>query len=175
MKKMLNLGKRAVKDNTYKKRSIVHVSFEIGILLKGIHGFLEILGGISLLFLSPDRLNRLIYLLTRQALAGDPDDKLANFLIAFGSNLSISTHHFAMIYLISHGIIKFVLVLLLWRKKLWAYPLTIISLILFIAYQVHRYTFTHSSVLILLTIFDIVMIALTYLEYKRIKFNPKTQ
>lgn len=42
------------------------------------------------------------------------------------------------------------------------------SLILFIAYQVYRYTLTQSIFLILLTIFDIIMIGLTYLEYKRI-------
>ncbi|SBW02812.1 hypothetical protein KL86CLO1_11699 [uncultured Eubacteriales bacterium] len=45
----------------------------------------------------------------------------------------------------------------------------IVSLILFIAYQIYRYTLTYSVFLILLSIFDAVMIALTYLEYRRIK------
>lgn len=60
-------------------------------------------------------------------------------------------------------------------RKLWAYPLTIISLILFIAYHVYRYTLTQSMFLILLIVFDLVMIALTYLEYKRINSATKFQ
>jgi len=157
-----------MKDDS-KQKDIVHVSFEIGLLLKGIHGLMEIIGGAGLLFLTPDRLNLLTRFLTKHELLEDPRDKVANFLIALSNSFSISTQHFAVFYLMSHGIIKCILILLLWRRKLWAYPLTIVSLILFIAYQVYRYTFTQSVFLILLTIFDAVMIALTYLEYKRIK------
>jgi uncharacterized membrane protein len=158
-----------MKDTVYKQKDIIHVSFEIGLLLKGIHGLLEIVGGTLLIFLSPDRLNWLTRFLTRHELLEDPKDKVANFLITLSSSFSISTQHFVVFYLMSHGIIKCILILLLWRKKLWAYPLTIISLILFITYQIYRYTLTQSVFLILLTVFDTVMIVLTYLEYKRIK------
>ena len=158
-----------------KQKDIIHVSFEIGLVLKGIDGLMEIIGGVFLLFLSPNRLNWLIRLLTQHELLEDPKDKVANFLITLGSSFSIGAQHFAVFYLMSHGIIKCVLILLLWQRKLWAYPLTIVSLILFIAYQVYRYTFTQSVFLILLTVFDIIMIALTYLEYKRIKSISKIQ
>jgi uncharacterized membrane protein len=164
-----------MKDNVYKQKDIVHISFEIGLLLKGIHSLMEIIGGVFLLFLSPNRLNWLTRFLTQHELMEDPKDRVANFLIALSSSFSINTQHFAVFYLMSHGIIKCILVLLLWRRKLWAYPLTIVSLILFIAYQVYRYTLTQSVFLILLTIFDVVMIALTYLEYKRIKSASKAQ
>jgi uncharacterized membrane protein len=130
---------------------------------------MEIIGGVSLLFLTPNRLNLLTHFLTKHELLEDPRDKVANFLLNLSSSFSISTQHFAVFYLMSHGIIKCILILLLLHRKLWAYPLTIVTLILFIAYQVYRYTLTQSVFLILLTIFDAVMIALTYLEYKRIK------
>ena len=146
-----------------------HVSFEIGLFLKGIDSLMKIIGGAFLLFLSPDRLNWLTRFLTQHELSEDPKDRVANFLITLSSSFSISTQHFAVFYLMSHGIIKCILILLLWRRKLWAYPLTIVSLILFIAYQVYRFTLTQSAFLIVLSIFDAVMIALTYLEYKRIK------
>ena len=158
-----------MKNEAHKRTDIVHVSFEIGLLLKGIHGLLEIIGGVLLLFLTPDRLDLLTRFLTRHELSEDPRDVVANLLLRLSHSFSISTQHFAMFYLASHGIIKCVLILLLWRKKLWAYPLSIISLLLFIAYQVYRYTFTHSVFLLLLSIFDAVMIALTYLEYRKIK------
>lgn len=151
------------------KNDVIHKSFEIGILLKGIDGILEIFGGILLKLISPVRLGKLVVLLTQHELSEDPKDIIANTMIKLSSSFSIDMQNFGVFYLISHGIVKFTLVVLLWRKKLWAYPLTIISLILFIIYQVYRYEVSHSAFLIFLTIFDIIMILLTYLEYKRIK------
>lgn len=151
------------------ENNLVHKSFEIGILLKGIDGVLEIIGGILLIFLNPVRLNKLVVLLTQHELSQDPDDIISNFMIKFSSNFSIDTQYFGVIYLISHGLVKSILIFLLWRKKIWAYPLTIVSLILFIAYQIYRYTITHSMGFILLTFFDIIMIFLTFIEYKRVK------
>lgn len=154
------------------KKNIVHVSFEIALLLKGLNGLAEIFGGFSLLFLSPGRLNWLTHFLTHHELMEDPRDVVANFLIHVSSGFSTGTQHFFMFYLMSHGIVKCFLVFMLWRRKLWAYPLSIFVFILFIAYQVYRYTLTQSAFLIVLTIFDLIVIALTYLEYKRIKSTP---
>ncbi|HEY5563393.1 MAG TPA: DUF2127 domain-containing protein [Clostridiaceae bacterium] len=151
------------------KNNIVHKSFEIGILLKAIDGILEIIGGFILMFLNPTTLNRLIFLLTQHELSEDPQDIIASFMVKLGSTFSVSTQYFGVFYLISHGIIKFILVVLLWKRKVWAYPLTIVSLILFIVYQIYRYTIDHSMFLIILTIFDVIMILLTFLEYKRMK------
>jgi uncharacterized membrane protein len=157
-----------------KSKDIIHISFELGLLIKGIDGLLEILGGFLLLFLSPGRLNSLTTILTRHELSEDPKDLVANALVRFSYSFSISTQYFGVFYLISHGIIKCVLILLLWKKKLWAYPLTIISLILFIAYQIYRYSVSQSASLLVLTAFDIIMIILTsieYNEYKRMKIH----
>lgn len=148
---------------------MIHIGFEIGLLLKGLDGLLEIAGGALLLFLNPQRMNALLYLLTQHELSEDPRDMVANFLVTMGHGFSISTQQFGIVYLMSHGIIKLILILLLWKKKLWAYPLSILSLILFIIYQIYRYTFTHSIFLIPLSLLDAVMIVLTYLEYRRIQ------
>lgn len=150
-------------------KSIFHFGFEIGLAIKGIDGLLEIVGGAFLLFLNPARLGWLTRLLTQHELSEDPRDVIANLLVSLSGSFSISSQHFGVFYLMSHGIIKCVLVLLLWRKERWAYPLTIISLILFVAYQIYRYTFTHSAFLIFLTVFDIIMIILTIIEYKTLK------
>jgi uncharacterized membrane protein len=151
------------------RRDILHESFEFGILLKRIDGVLEILGGFIMLLLNPSRLDKLIVLLTQHELSEDPKDFISNYLIKFSSGFSISTQHFGSIYLFSHGIIKLILVYLLWKKKIWSYPLAVLFMIIFIFYQVYRYTFTHSIWLIFLTVFDIAMIVLTLIEYKRIK------
>jgi uncharacterized membrane protein len=158
-----------MKDNVNETKDIIHISFEIGLLFKGIHGLTEIIGGALMLFLTPNRLSVLTRFLTRHELTEDPRDLVANILLNLSSSFSITTQHFAVFYLMSHGIIKCVLIFLLWRKKLWAYPLAIVSLILFISYQIYRYTLTQSVFLILLTIFDFFMIVLTCLEYKNLK------
>lgn len=151
-----------------KQSNLAHVSFEVGLILKGFHGILEILGGVLMIFLSPVKLNGLTAFFTKHELLEDPKDIVANYLIALSSHFSIGTQHFAMFYLMSHGLIKCLLILLLWRKKIWAYPLTMVTLSFFILYQLYRYTLSSSTFLILLSVFDIFMIGLTYLEYKHI-------
>ena len=160
-----------------KSIKLVHLGFELGLLMKGINAFLEIVGGISMLFLTPSRLNRFVVYITQRELAEDPYDLVMNYLLRASQSFSVSTQYFGVFYLMSHGLIKAFLIFFLVRKKLWAYPLTIVSLILFIVYQFYRYSFTHSFALILLTIFDLLMIVLTWLEYKNIKakFAAETQ
>lgn len=157
------------KQGFQKSGDWIHIGFELGLLIKAIDGMLEILGGVLLLYLNPSRMNSLINLLTWHELSEDPKDLVANALFQFGHSFSVSTQYFGMFYLISHGIIKLLLIFLLWRKKLWAYPLTIASLILFVLYQIYRYSFSQSVWLLLLTAFDIIMIFLTLVEYRRMK------
>lgn len=147
----------------------IHISFELGLLIKAIDSLIEIIGGFLLLYLNPYRMGHLVFWLTQPELSEDPDDLIANSLIRFSHSFSISTQDFMVFYLLSHGLVKIILVLLLWRRKLWAYPLTIVSLVLFIAYQVYRFCIHPSAFLVILTAFDAVMIVLTYFEYQRIK------
>ncbi|MHC1723163.1 MAG: DUF2127 domain-containing protein [Aminipila sp.] len=157
------------KSKRFDMKDILHEGFNIGILLKGINGALEIIGGILLVFLNPTRLNRVIALLTQNELSEDPRDIFANYMVRLSYQFSANTQYFWVFYLISHGTIKLILIFLLWKRKLWAYPLTITALILFVIYQIYRYTIYHSSWLIFLTILDVLIILLTFLEYKRIK------
>lgn len=157
--------------NFNKKNNIFHKSFKVGILLKGIDGILEIIGGILLVFLNSNRLNGIIVLLTQHELSEDPKDVVANFALKIASNLSLSNQYFGVFYLMSHGIVKLFLVIMLWRKNMWAYPLTIFSLILFIFYQIYRYMINYSVWFIILTVFDVIMIILTLIEYKNNRKN----
>lgn len=152
----------------HNKDKLLHKSFEIALFIKGVDGLLEIIGGILMIFLNPVRLNRFTLILTQHELSEDPRDVIANYMRKAASGFSISTQYFSIFYLMSHGIIKLVLVILLWKRKMWAYPLTIVSLILFIIYQVYRCMISYSTGLVMLTIFDILMIILTIIEYKRV-------
>ena len=151
------------------KLDVVHAGFETGLVMKGIDGILEIVGGVLLMFLDPIKLHGLVRLLTQHELSEDPNDKIANLMITMSQGFSIGAAHFGVVYLLSHGLVKIVLILLLWQRKMFAYPLSVFSLLLFIAYQMYRYTSKPSAFLIILTVFDMVMVVLTILEFRKVR------
>jgi uncharacterized membrane protein len=66
-------------------------------------------------------------------------------------------------------VIKVVLVASLFRERLWAYPAAIVVFTLFIVYQIYRYVLEPSTRMVVLSVLDVVVIALTWLEYRRLK------
>jgi uncharacterized membrane protein len=147
--------------------------FEIGIIGKGLNGAAELLGGLLLLFVTPDRIRHFAAALTQGELSEDPHDLVARYLLHTTSGLTGSAVIFGGIYLLVHGAVKVVLVIALLLNKLWAYPLMIIVLLIFIGYQVYRIALQPSAGLIVLTIFDAMIVALTWREYRRQRRVPK--
>jgi uncharacterized membrane protein len=142
-------------------------TFRIGLVLKGLDGVLEVIGGVLLLFLSPAAIQHLVRALTAHELSEDPHDLIARYLLHTTAHLHHGTTLFGAIYLLSHGIAKIVLVALVLKDKLWAYPWLIGLLLAFIAYQLYQITAIHFSVgLTLLTIFDALLVWLTWREYR---------
>jgi uncharacterized membrane protein len=158
---------------TLNSKKLLHVGFEISLIIKGIDGVMEILGGVLFLFINPARMNSLINFMTLHEISEDPKDYIANMLINLSHGFSSSLQTFIVIYLISHGLIKIILVLLLYMKNIWSYPASIGFLMVFIVYQIHRYLYSHSILMILLTLFDMIMIWLVLLEYKQVKASSK--
>ena len=124
------------------KNSVVHGLFELTIGMKAISGLVEIISG-SLLFFVPH---------TRVM-----------------GRVSYNTQYFVAIYLLFYGVVNIFLVLFLWRGKLWAYPTAIICFSLFTSYMFVRFLHTHSLLLLVFAVYDVVLIILTDLEYRRIK------
>lgn len=149
----------------------IHETFEISILLKGLHSVIEIIGGFLILFTTKASIVSLVTFLTDKELGEDPRDFLAQYLINTTNNLSMSGQQFAAFYLLSHGVIKFFVIWGLYKKKMWAYPTSLVVFTLFILYQLYRYTFTHSIWLLLFTAFDVIVILLTIHEWRRVKLT----
>jgi uncharacterized membrane protein len=142
-------------------------TFKVGLVLKGLDGILEVAGGILLLILSPTSIEHIARSLTAEELSQDPHDLIANYLLHTTSHLSSGVTLFGAIYLLSHGISKIVLVALVLRDKLWAYPWLIVLLLAFIGYQIYRLAWVHFSVgLTALTVFDAALVWLTWREYR---------
>ena len=151
----------------------VHRLFQAAVVVKGIDGILEFIGGVLLLFVSPSTLNRLIVALTQHELAEEPDDWLVVTLRHLAETFSVETRHFASAYLIGHGVLKVFLAVSLLRERLWAFPLALSVLTIFVAYQLHRFGHTRSKVLLALTALDVVVMVLIWREYRSRKESAR--
>jgi len=150
----------------------IHQIFEISILLKGAHALIECIGGVALYLASTDMIVTLVNILTQEELIEDPNDFVATHLLAFAQNFSVGSKEFYAFYLLSHGLIKVILVVGLLKNRLWAYPASLVALGLFIFYQSYRFFYTHSIGLVLLTIFDLFVMALIWHEYNLVRRRP---
>lgn len=155
----------------FDKARLRELFFRIGVVLKGLDGLAELAGGIALWFVSPTFIAHLVWWLTAGEISEDPHDIVANFLRREASRFSLSGEHFIAVYLLIHGVIKIGVVSALLKDELWAYPAAIFVFSGFIAYQVYRFTLTGSLGLIALSVFDLIVIVLVWLEYRALKLR----
>jgi uncharacterized membrane protein len=135
-------------------RSKIHVAFTVGVILKGLNGLAELIGGVLLLVFSATAVQQFVVDVTPWSIP----------------HLSQHDKIFAAIYMLSHGVIKAVLVYALLKEKLWAFPSAMVVFSLFGVYQMIRY-FHHPSVwLIVLTLLDVFVILLTWAEWRRVTY-----
>jgi uncharacterized membrane protein len=141
--------------------------FEIGIISQGLNGAAELIRGVLLLLLTPTRIHRVLVALTQGELSEDPRDFIASPILHSANGLTSSTVLFGASYLLTHGIVKVALVIALLLNKLWAYPWMIFVLIMFIGYQLYCIAVNPSAGLIALTVFELIVVALTGRQYRQ--------
>lgn len=146
--------------------TLLDLTFRIGLVLKGVDGVLELAGGVLLLVVSPGQLGAMARFLTQHELSEDPNDVVANAVLRLAGSLSVSVALFGAVYLLVHGLVKVVLVWAVLRQRMWAYPWMIGFLVLFIGYQGYQLVVAFSWPLALLTVFDVVIVSLTWREYR---------
>jgi uncharacterized membrane protein len=151
----------------------VHQIFEISVLLKGAHALIECIGGLALTFVSTSTIRGLVNALTQEELIEDPNDFVAGHLLSLAQNFTVSTQRFYAFYLLSHGLIKVFLVVGLLSPV--AYPVSLVVLGLFIAYQLYRFSYTHGVGLIVLTVFDVIVMGLIWHEYRLVSRHLKSR
>ncbi len=144
-------------------------AFKLSLYGKGLIGIFETLGGILLLIVKPDQVDRLANWLTQADLSRDPHDFIANNILKTAHHLTGASLIFGALYLLSHGIVKIVLVVEVLRDHLWAYIALIVVTAIFVIYQVYRLTYHVTFGMSFLTVFDLVIIYLTWREYGKHK------
>jgi uncharacterized membrane protein len=149
--------------------SVRELLFQVSVWLKGLDALLEVIGGVALLAVTPAFILRAVAFLTQDELAEDPRDLVANTSLEIARQLSVGTEHFVAFYLLTHGIVKLVLVVALLRRIRLAYPMAMVVFGAFIAYQLYRFSLSHSLGLVALSLFDFGVICVVWLECLALK------
>ena len=151
--------------------------FKLTIILKGIHAFIEIFLGITLLVLTKEAISNGIAAFVEGRLAGDPSGFIAQHILQFGIDFSVGIKLFLAFYLCSHGIVNISMVYGIIKRPSYAYPISIVLFIGFMFYEANSYLLTSSLWLLMLTLFDILFLSLLFYEYdshlKRYSFLGK--
>ncbi|HSX31426.1 MAG TPA: DUF2127 domain-containing protein [Candidatus Saccharimonadales bacterium] len=152
--------------NRFKPTSLLDRLYKIGLLLKGLDGVLELLGGVLLLALSSGTILHLTKDLTGSELGEDPHNFLALHVQHVGHQLALGHNGFAAVFLLVHGGVKVGLVICLLLNKLWAYPVGLLVLGLLLMYQLYQLFVGPSIGMALLSALDVIIIGLIWREWR---------
>lgn len=133
------------------------------------YGFLRLIFGFFLLNVVGTSFPDIFYKLASHELTQDPNDVLIQIISPLVDHFPITVSYFVAIYFLFWGILDIALSILLLKHKMWAFPLTIVLIGVFVAYEAYRFTHTHSLTLLGVTVVDIVVAALVYREYRNHK------
>ncbi len=150
---------------------LFHRLYDLTIIIKGIDGVLEFIGGLLLLFISHTRLDAITVFLTQHELSQDPNDKISNFLVDYVHDLPHGVQLFGAVYLLAHGVLKIFLAYNLFREKRWVFPYAIAILSLFVAYQCYRLFVHFSYGILFITLLDLLVIWFIAIEYRVIRYE----
>lgn len=153
----------------FKPTDLLDKFYELGILIKGFDGLVELIGGVLLLTLSSGTILHITDSLTRSELGENPHDFLALHAQHIGQQLAQGHNGFAALFLLTHGAVKVGLVICLLLNKLWAYPLGLILLTLLLIYQVYQLVVGPGVGMVVLTVLDIIIIWLVWREWQKVK------
>lgn len=152
-----------------KPRKFLHQLYKASVIIKGIDGILEIIGGFLLIFFSPLTITRTVLFLARIELTKDPRHHLLSYFYQIASGIPLHRRHFYSLLFISHGAVKLILVGGLMKNRLWAYPTTMVIFTAFVFYQISEIYSSPSILLVVITVIDVFVVLLIGREYLTIE------
>lgn len=153
----------------FKPTTLLDKFYEIGIVVKGIDGAFELIGGLLILLVPRTDILHITTTLTQNELSNDPHDFFASHIAHAGHALAGGSHWFAALFLLTHGIVKVGLVTALLLQKLWAYPWALGALGLFLVYQIYLLVVRPTFSMWFLSILDAIIIWLVWREWQQVK------
>ncbi len=139
---------------TAQEEKTIGLGFNVSVGLKGLISVGEIATAIAILFI--------------------PAQYLSSPLLSFTHDAPVSAAAYLSIYLAVRGLIKLLLIWAMLVRRLWAYPASLAVLALFVVYQLYQIATTHSILLVLVTLFDLVVMYFIWKEYQVLKFEARS-
>jgi len=153
----------------FKPKTLLDKLYEIGILIKGIDGLLELVGGILLLALSSRTILHVTHWLVDAELTENPHSFIGKHVLHAGMQLAHGHTLFAALFLLTHGAVKVGLVVCLLLNKPWAYPVGLGVLGVLLAYQIYQLITAPSFGMALLSVLDVIIMWLIWREWQQVK------
>ncbi len=154
----------SAKDNA----DIYDLLFRVGMGWRILYGFLRLILGFILLRLIGTPLSDIFYKVMSHELIEDPTDFLIQTVSPLLQHLSFTVTYFIAAYLIFWGIIDILLSINLLKHKMWAFPISIYLIGIFVLYEIYRFSYTRSFVLACVIIMDLILIWLIRREYHKL-------
>ncbi len=145
---------------------LLHESYLVSLGIQATIGASQLVGAVLLLVAEQTGWMKHLAQITGHDLARAAPDPFAHALIQALHDFSVNRETFWSIYLFGHGVLNLSVVVALLAKKPWAHPASMAVLTGFVIYQLERFWLTHAPVLVALSLFDLVVIALVWREWR---------
>lgn len=144
----------------------------VAVAIKGIDGAVETILGLLVAIAGTQRLAEMILEFIVPELEQHPDSRMLQVAHHGATNLSHATGHFAVAYLLIHGLLKAGIAYNLLLEKRWIFIPAFVVLTGFIVFMGMRLAEHWSVWLLALALFDMVTLALVIIEYARLGTTP---
>lgn len=144
-------------------------AYHLGLWIKATQASLEIVAGILFYIINTNKLTTFILTAAHGEIAESPHGMLPNLLIKSVDQFSAAGKYFIAFYLLSHGVVKLFIIVGLFLKKPWAYPVSVVGFSALIFYQTYHFLINHSMALLLFTIMDLIILGLIIYEHRKVK------
>lgn len=151
----------------FQPRDTLDRLFAVSVVIKGLDGLVELVAGLALLLITPPQVEAAAAQFAGSLVGSLLPDAVSAWAVTAAEHVTITGLAFGASYLLAHGVVKVVLVGALLRNKLWAYPLMIAVLIGFLVFQGYQLAHRPSAGLVVLSLFDVVVLVLTWREFHR--------
>ncbi len=148
-------------------RSAAHALYLISLAAKGILGLTQLGSGLLLMLAPSGWITDLVHSLAKIELVEDPGDPIALWVMHALPQSLLVPGGFYSIYLLIHGLLNLALVLALIARLGWAFPVSILVLFGFVAYQTVEFALGADPMMLVLSLIDLVVIALVLREWRQ--------
>jgi uncharacterized membrane protein len=150
---------------TENSEKTIYELFELSLWLKALGSVGEMVAGTFVAFISSSFVLHLASLLTQGIGDVDTDDFLARTAVSAAHLLAVSNNWLVGGYLFVRGLVQFLLVIALFKNKIWAYPAMLFVLFFLVVTQSYEIYRSGSIPTILITIIDVATIYFVWREY----------